>query len=108
MYIYDATIVDRTVKPVIALSGNPNTACDGAFDGKLKVLAATDGFGANTKYRYEWTFPAGTVFDSLKYESIAPREFLPSNTQLIRDGSYTVKVTNLVNLCDRTDRKSHV
>ncbi|MFM7329204.1 MAG: hypothetical protein ACKO3B_10780, partial [Bacteroidota bacterium] len=107
--LYDATISDKTVRPVVSFTTLPNTACDGQYDGAITVNASTTGFApATTKYRYEWTVPAppsglpASTFDPAIVESIAPQTFSSAGTQRLGDGDYTVKVTNLDNLCDVT------
>ena len=100
---FRAEVKDKSVKPVVQLSSLANSACGDQYNAEITVTPSTTGFPVTTKYSYEWgPFPAGTKFDSLIYRRTSPIVFASSTTQLLRDGSYEVKVTNTVNECEVT------
>ncbi|MFM7327646.1 MAG: hypothetical protein ACKO3B_02820, partial [Bacteroidota bacterium] len=101
---FKAEIKDKSVKPVVQLSSLANSACGNRYNAEITVSPSTTGFPvATTQYRYEWlTQPSGTNFDDPVTVKTSPAVFASSNTQFLRDGNYSVKVTNLDNECEVT------
>ncbi len=96
-------ILDARVYPQVSFATVSTTACDVNFDGQITVTASTaSGPGTGSNYDFVWTSDpdglAGTDFrvtDALN--TAGP--FTTANTDLVGEGEYNIRVTNLTTHC---------
>lgn len=108
---YTVVIQDKSIAPVVSLTPFANTSCSGVFEGEIKVNVtdATTNNIAHTfvtpfAYSYDWTVSAtpavisGPVAGTNNGDG-SGADGDGDNPQALKDGNYTVTVTNTQTGC---------